>query len=188
MEPTIQKDRREFIKGVGTSVLLLGAFASGIKSVKADITLDGSNDSITADILNIGEIKLEEAVPSDHSGIGFVITDTVGEDVAIGDVLYMHSTGKWKKVDADAVATMPVAVMAMAAISADADGKLLVFGFYRDDSWTWTVGGLLYASCTPGNPTQVAPSATGDQVQVVGVAITATIALFNPGYVLVEVA
>ena len=139
------------------------------------VTVDGSKITIPKTL-------------SDHTGSGIVVTDTVGEAVAVGDLLYMKSDGKWYKADADAATTMPAAGLAMEAKDADADCKILLFGFFRDDSWTWTVGGILYVSCTPGPPTQTAPSGTGDQVQVVGIAITATILLFNPSYELVEVA
>ena len=57
----------------------------------------------------------------------------------------------------------------------------------RDDTWTWTVGGLIYVSTTTGTLTQTAPSGTGDQVQVVGYATHADRMYFNPSLVLVEV-
>ena len=126
--------------------------------------------------------------PADHSGVGLYTVGTVGETVAMGDVLYMKSDGKFWKADADAAATMPGMVLAMVAITANSTGNLLHFGYFRDDTWNWTVGGLLYVSITPGNPTQTAPSGTGDQVQVVGTAVSADVIFFNPSPVLVEVA
>ncbi|GAJ17963.1 unnamed protein product, partial [marine sediment metagenome] len=42
-------------------------------------------------------------------------------------------------------------------------------------------------STDPGALTQTAPAEATDQVQVVGVAITADIILFNPSYELVEI-
>jgi hypothetical protein len=101
----------------------------------------------------------------------------------------MKSDGKWWKADADAASTMPGAGLAMEAVSADAACNILLYGFFRDDTWNYTTtGALLYVDTTPGSPTATAPSGTGDQVQVVGVVITADIVLFNPSYVLVEVA
>ena len=90
------------------------------------------------------------------------------------------------KADADAATTMPVKAMALASISADASGKFLLFGWVRDDTWAWTVGGLIYASVTGGALSQTAPSSSGDQVQVVGWAYSADIMFFNPNYALVE--
>lgn len=134
------------------------------------------------------KIKIPEDFTSDHTGSGIIIQDTVGEAVSIGDILYMKNDGKWWKADADAATTMPGAGLAMEAETANQDCTILLFGFFRDDSWTYTAGGIIYVSITPGPPTQISPSGSGDQVQVLGIAITATVILFNPSYELVEVA
>ena len=133
-------------------------------------------------------MKLDNTPDNDHNGNGIFSIDTVGENVAIGDILYRKSDAKYWKANASAALTMPGVVMAMEAISATASGKLLHLGYYRDDSWAWTVGGLLYVPITPGNPTQTAPGGSGDQVQVLGYAFTATIVYFKPDLTLVEIA
>lgn len=130
--------------------------------------------------------ELIEVPTADHAGSGIFIIDTVGESVVAGDVLYMKSDGKWWKADADAAATMPGAGLAMEAKNDGEDCKILLFGFFRDDTWNWEVGGLLYVSTTPGPPTQTAP--TGDHVQVIGVAITADVILFDALYALLSAA
>jgi len=124
----------------------------------------------------------------DHQGRGIVLKDTVGENVTLGDVLYRKNDSKWWKADADGTATMPGAGLAMQTITANNECDILLFGVYRDDTWGYTVGKILYVSCTPGPPTEVAPVGSGDQVQVVGIALTATLILFNPSYELVEIA
>ena len=82
--------------------------------------------------------------------------------------------------------------MASTSISADADGVFILPGedqFVRNDTWTWTKGGLLYPSpSTAGTMTQTLPSASGQQVQVLGYAYTATVIVFHPSPVLVEIA
>ena len=134
-------------------------------------------------------IKLEETLGTDHTYAGIICDGVAGEDLVFGEACYVKSDSKYGKCDADAAATMPVAAIALATIANNATGLFLVYGFIRDDSWSaLTIGGLVYASCTPGDLTQTKPSATGDQVQVVGVAVTAVIILFNPNYVLVEIA
>lgn len=156
----------------------------------SSVTIGADKDWGGYRITNLGGVDLQEIPTSDHTGSGIYITDTVGETVAIGDVLYMKSDGSWWKADADASTTMPGAGLAMEAKSAGGECKILLHGFFRDDSWNWTVGGasgILYVSTTPGSPTQTAPSGTGDQVQVLGIAITADVILFNPSYELVEV-
>ncbi|GAJ09560.1 unnamed protein product, partial [marine sediment metagenome] len=83
--------------------------------------------------------------------------------------------------DANAVTSMPVIAMATAAIAADASGVVLLMGFVRKDAWTWTVGGLLYASTDPGALTHTKPSGATDQIQVVGKAFNTDIVIFKPG-------
>ena len=92
------------------------------------------------------------------------------------------------QVDADAEATTKgMLAIATASISADATGVFLLRGFFRDDTWTWTVGGDLYCSTTPGLPTQTAPSATGDIVRIIGQAYSADVIWFNPDNTYIEV-
>jgi hypothetical protein len=105
----------------------------------------------------------------------------------IGAALYMESDGNLDESDADAAATMPVRCLALEA-GTGAGLKVLMRGFIRDDSWTWTVGGTIYASETTGEMTQTAPAGSGDQVQVLGFATHANRMYFNPEYTLIEVA
>jgi hypothetical protein len=129
-----------------------------------------------------------ELPTADHSWTGITAVLTAGENLAIGDACYLKAAdSKMWKADADAAATMPCIALATATIAADALGRFLLLGLMRDDSWTWTPGGLPYPHTTPGNPTQTIPSGSGDQVQVIGVALTSNIILFNPSYELVEV-
>jgi hypothetical protein len=132
------------------------------------------------------DLGLVNAPSSDQTGSGLITTDTVGENVAIGELLYMKSDGKWWKANATNTTAMPCAGLAMEAKNADQDCKILLLGFFRKDAWNWTVGGLIYVSTTSGAPTQTIPSTTGNQVQVLGLAITADIIFFNPSYEMVE--
>lgn len=133
------------------------------------------------------DVKIEETLGTDHTWSGITCDGVAGETLAFPEVCYRKSDSKFWKADADAEASMPVIALATAAISAEATGVLLLRGYVRDDTWTWTVGGLIYASTTAGGLTQTAPSEFGDQVQVVGVAITADIMYFDPSPVLVEI-
>jgi len=128
----------------------------------------------------IDSIDLDEDCDGDHSVSGLTSGMTVGEAVVFGQPLYMKSDGKLWKADATDDTKMPAIAMAAATISADASGSVLLQGFVRDDSWSWVVGGLIYASTTTGELTQTAPSTTGDQVQVVGTAIHAERMWFCP--------
>ena len=128
-----------------------------------------------------------EDLQNDHSFSGKTFEKQAGENLVFSDLCYVKSDGKLWKADADAVATMPGIYMAVETILADASGLFLRSGFVRDDSWDWTIGGIIYASTTPGAITQTAPSEAGDQVQIVGIAHHADRIDFNPHLTLVEV-
>ena len=90
------------------------------------------------------------------------------------------------EADASAYATARVIGIAPAAISDTATGTILLHGFIRDDTWTWTTGGALYLSETAGAITQTAPSTDGAFVQVVGVALSPDVAYINPSMDVIE--
>lgn len=140
----------------------------------------------------IKDMELNNAPGTNDTGSGLVTVDTVGENVAAGQVLYMKADGKYWLAKGDAVATMPGKVLAMGTILADAAGKLLHLGYFRHDAWDFTMGNgtanLLYVDKTTGGlVTQTPPAAAGDQVQVVGYCVTADIIFFNPCLELVEI-
>lgn len=161
--------------------------ASGIfKNITTEsITASGNltaSGTITAD-----KVEFDSSPNTDLTVTGIISRDTVGENVVFGELLYMKSDGKYWRADADAAATMPASVLATEVINADANGYLLHQGYVRDDSWNWTTGDLLYTSATVGDVTVTAPAGAGDQVQVVGYAVSADIMYFDPSWVLVEV-
>lgn len=114
----------------------------------------------------------------------YVTVDT--NAVGIGAALYQASDGNFDEADADAASTMPCSAI---ALETSTGTKLaLLEGFVRNDTWSWTPGAPVYVSTTQGTFTQTAPSGTGDQVQVVGLAYSATVIYFKPSFTLVEVA
>lgn len=135
-------------------------------------------------------LPITAAPASDHTASGITIQLMAGATMAFGDVGYVASTGKVALIDADAIATMSGLVMcADASISADATGTFLLLGIARDDTWSWTVGGLIYGTVTgtTGNTlSQTAPTGTDDVVQILGVATHADRMLFNPQLVQTE--
>lgn len=138
-------------------------------------------------VVSIAGIKIEEALTSDLTWCGTTCDGTAGENLAQFDVCYLKNDGKYWKSDADAAASMPVIAIATAAIGVNTSGVFLLIGFVRKDAWAWAVGGLLYASTDPGALTQAAPAGAGDQVQVVGIALTADIIYLCPSLELVEI-
>jgi hypothetical protein len=131
-------------------------------------------------------ISYGDTLTSDHTCQGITLVGRAGETLAIGDVCYLKSDKKWWLADADSAATMPGMAVATAAIATDATGTFLARGRIRDDSWSLTVGGIVYPSTTKRTLTQTAPSGTGDQVQAIGIATTVHELLFTPYPILVE--
>jgi hypothetical protein len=135
-----------------------------------------------------GDNDLDSTPGTDHSVSGLTTTLNTGTTgFTIGQVAYIDSTGDAVPADADASTTMPVVAMATGTISGSSSGSFLLKGFVRDDTWAWNPGGLIYASTTAGGLTQTAPSGTGDQVQIVGWAISADVMFFDPQLVTAEV-
>lgn len=133
-------------------------------------------------------IKLISALGVSHTWSGITAIMTAGTALALPNACYVGGDGKLELADADAAASMPIVCLACGVIAENATGEVLLLGVFRDDTWDWTPGGLIYASLTPGALTQdVSGYTTGDQVQVVGVAITADIILFRPSLELVEI-
>jgi hypothetical protein len=135
-------------------------------------------------------LPITAAPASDHVASGMKIVLTANENQAFGDVCYIDADGEAHLADADAIATSSVVAMcADATIAANATGNYLLHGIARDDTWAWTVGGLIYLTVTgtTGNTlSQTAPTATDDVIQIMGVATHADRMYFNPQLVQVE--
>jgi hypothetical protein len=127
------------------------------------------------------------ATSGDNTGAGMKSNMVAGESLVFGDFCYMKSDGKLGKADADAGTTTPTIAMALETIGNNASGDFLLDGFAFDTAWNWTVGSTLYTSVTAGDISHVIPSGSGDQVQVVGIAIHADRIRFSPSLVRVEV-
>jgi hypothetical protein len=125
---------------------------------------------------------------ADHSWTGVTTLLAAGTGLAFSNACYVGADGKMELADADGEATMPVVALCCQTIAEDAEGEFLLFGFIRDNSWSWTPGGLVYPSTTIGVLNQTRPSGSGNQVQVVGVAFTEKVIFFCPSLELVEVA
>lgn len=133
-------------------------------------------------------IKIIQALTVDFTWSGLTAVMTAGIALILPQAVYVGADGKMEKALAAAAATMPAIALATGSISENAAGEFLLQGFIRDDLWDWTPGGLLYVSKSVGGAlTQTLPAASGEQVQVVGVAITADIIYFSPSFELVEI-
>jgi hypothetical protein len=136
-----------------------------------------------------GVVTFDPTPDSDHTGNGVITPYTAGESVVLPELCYLKSDGKMWKADASADTTCnSKLVLATASISANAAGNFLEYGYFRDDTWAWTVGGLIYVSETAGALTQTAPTTSTSIVRRVGYAYSADIIFFNPDGTFIEVA
>ena len=102
--------------------------------------------------------------------------------------MYMHTDGKWKYADADAVATSGGVLLGIALGSAVSDG-ILLRGYFDAATLqgSFTKGAACYISENVGVIDFTAPSAPGDVVRVVGYGTdTANIIYFNPSDTWIE--
>lgn len=133
------------------------------------------------DIQIPGSILYTNALSTDHTASGNIIAfGTVSGTPGWGTPVYISASDTIALADADSATTMPAIGVYIS------NSQVLLSGVIRDDSWTWTVGGKIYVSQT-GTLTQTAPSTSGTQVQIVGVAITATRALIVPDKTIIEI-
>lgn len=117
------------------------------------------------------------------------IRGVAGESISAFDVCYKKSDGKYWKAKADSATTMPGIVIALEAISGEAVGLFAETGsLITNAGWNFvTVGALVYVSeATAGLVTLTAPTGSGEQVQILGYAETATTIRFVPSLTLIE--
>jgi hypothetical protein len=152
---------------------------------------DAASQRTTLGVDAAGDTTLVAAPGSNLTATGIKITLTANENQAFGDVCYIDSAGEAALADADAYATASAVFMCLQTVTTGNPASYLALGIARNDSWAWTVGGLIYLSTTgtSGNTlTQTAPSGAGDIVQVLGVATHADRMYFKPELIQIEVA
>ena len=124
---------------------------------------------------------------TDHTFTGITAQMLAGGAISAFDLVCIHTTtSEVLEADASAYATARVIGIAPAAISDTATGTILLHGFIRDDSWSWTTGSTLYLSETAGAMTHTAPSTDGAFVLVVGVALSPDVVYINPSMDVIE--
>ena len=143
-------------------------------------------------VVNLGDAgTVDMSTPllagTDHTFTGTTAQMLAGWAISAFDLVCVHTTtSEVVEADASAYATARVIGIAPAAISDTATGTILLHGFIRDDSWSWTTGSTLYLSETAGAMTHTAPSTDGAFVQVVGVALSPDVVYINPSLDIIE--
>lgn len=99
---------------------------------------------------------------------------TANGSISEGEVLYAQADSVLDQADASAIGTGRAIGIAREAASAGEALIVQVAGVVEYSSWTLTPNAVQYLSTTAGGLTETAPSATGEVVTVVGVAVSAT--------------
>lgn len=148
-------------------------------------TVNGADQSLYFGDLGAGsgtnpQFVLDYTDVADHTAAGLLNKHTAGAELAMGNVVYIGADSKLEIADADQVTTTPGLFLVLGTITENATGNVLSYGYFRDDTYTWTPGGVLYLSDVDGTMTQTAPVGVGDYVQRLGVAVSADVIFFNP--------
>ncbi|GAJ15470.1 unnamed protein product [marine sediment metagenome] len=158
--------------------------------IDADIDMHGHGlADLGATLLKSGGyIRLEDSLLTDLDWSGIAFTGTAGEDLVKFNTVYRTGDATYKKAQADLVGTMPVMALAVEAIANGETGLFILFGWIRDDRWDLGPGSPAYQSVDDaGAVITTIPAASGNQVQKVGIALTAKIAHFNPIYTVFQI-
>ena len=128
-------------------------------------------------------LSIATALSSDHTYVGITDSKNVGENVVFGDLLYFDWTQtEWMKAKADAATTTPAMRIALETKANGQACLMLVRGYIRDDTAFQFTAAIGYLSITTAGAIQyAAPSVSGNQVQRVGIGISADIMYFCPG-------
>lgn len=160
--------------------------ATALNFVGPGVVASGSGTTKTITVSGGGGATIPVA---DSTGTGTVVTGTVqANSLGFGAAMYMASNGQFNLTNATLTAPGS-ACRALALETGTGPKQVLLTGFIQNNSWTWTPGLSLYLSTIGGALTHTAPSGSGQRVQKVGFAWSATVVFFNPGdYTIVEVA
>jgi hypothetical protein len=187
--------------GTGVSTLtddgvLIGSGSGVIRATSAGTSgqlLTSGGTGVAPDWADADPIdrRLLDSTPADGVWSGDLADFQCGvaSGIAAYDIVFMETDGDVELADADSASDMPCIGIATEAISDTVVGTFLIRGFITNTAWNWTsLGDLLYVHTTSGAMTQTAPTGSGDQVQVVGYALTADTIFFDPNTTVIEVA
>ena len=157
---------------------------SGLVAEESTVTAGGGANANKVPALDSNGQLAESMMPS---GIGADSKSmTASEALSAGDIVNVHDSSGAKVRKADATATGKNAVgFAPSAISNGASGTVNFEGTISGLSGL-TIGATYYLATTAGGITATPPSGSGNVVQKVGTAISATELSFEPGTIVVR--
>ena len=154
---------------------------------KAPIDSPTLTGTVTLPTTQLGEssIKLDASLSADEKWSGITVAGTAGATIAVGDVCYLASTGKWLLNDGildgtDTGFSKQLGICLLAANDTDAT-EILLYGKVRSAAFpAFTVGSPVFLDDTAGDLTVTSPSTTNFAVRIVGFALSAEELMFNP--------
>ncbi|MCK5614565.1 hypothetical protein KAR91_72545 [Candidatus Pacearchaeota archaeon] len=183
--------------GVGKSLGLSQLNGAIVAEYTVDrwVVIDNESDTLFLKSIGAGIYKELEVNAVDGTYDGVVITRTVdsGATSLFGQALHVDTDGEMIVADADVASAGSMPALCLAVEAGTGSKKCLLNGTITETDWNWTIGAFIYIDDDPTENeglTEVAgiPATAGDQVQVVGIALTAdTIHVDMGGLVLVEV-
>ncbi len=154
----------------------IGNVGIGITNPAALLDVAGS--------VNVKDNISQAAIPSfDHSTSGRIVSLTAAAASTIGDVIFINSSGNAQFCKADTISNCryALAICADYSIAANASGNWLTNGSIKDDTWSWSVGGLIYVSTSGysgATLTQSVPAGPNNVIMPVGVALSSSVMYF----------
>lgn len=175
-----------YLRSNGTAAAPSFEVATG-SGVGMDDLSDDASPTLGGDLeLGSYSINYGTILTVDETYRGEIMTVTVDDASTIfGSVLCQGTDFHYDRADADAVATAPVYCMALE--SGAGTKKVLMKGMVCETTWGWSAG-KLYLSNTTGGMTQTKVTGSGDQIQVLGFALSADTIWFDPVTMVAEVA
>lgn len=132
--------------------------------------------------INNNFTQYPDTLVNNFSWIGEAISGFAGELLSFGDfVRYNLTTGRWYKAQADTYSNARCDGVWVDTTTAIGDyGTALVKGTVRNDTWNWSDPAIWLSSTTAGTGSSVQPSAIGEQIQYLGLALSSNTMFFNP--------
>ncbi len=122
---------------------------------------------------------------STHAGI--ITNITVGENVSVGDALYIKSNGDVAKVNCASMKTSHCFFLSCTDTTSGNNATLLQYGLLKSTNFsTLLTGSSLYITTVAGGMVGHPPTATGNIVKRIGVVASHNIVYFKPSGIEME--
>jgi len=142
---------------------MTGTGTSGTINGEVNLQFDGS----TLELAGAYRLKHDLSyLTSSVTGYGDILKTGTGTLTA-GKVYYLNTSNAWTPTDADVVADSSGFIGIALGTSPTSDG-ILIRGYVRSSSFTYNEGVKLYLSTSSGEITNIAPTASGTVIRIVG--------------------